>query len=245
MGRLVQQAMGHVFYAPDGGRDGAPTGAASAAEGNTGQGGPSSGGGDGQTGGGRTFTQADVDRLVGATRQETRERATRDLLGELGLDTVDALKGVVTAHREQEQANQTEAERLTQQLADREKTLETLRQQNREMGLRQDLADLSGELAVADANLAAEALLSSGLVTFGEDGKAQNLEEAVTRLFEKYALLKASAGTNNGAASAAGSVGSTNPSRPGSSPLTREAIARMTPAEINANWEAVQSALSH
>lgn len=236
---MWRRSLGRVLYEGDGaGGSGGGTG------GNT-SGGAGGGGNAGGSGGGdRTFTQADVDRLMGATRQEARDRATGELLKELGLENVDALKGLVTQHRERENAGKTEAEKLKADLAERDKVLATLRQQNRDLGLRQALAALTGDHAVADVNLAADALLASGLVEFNDDSSAKDLQGAVQKLVEKYPLLKAAGTTGSNTTGTTNSGGTTNPARQGGNALTREAIARMTPDEINANWERVQAVLS-
>lgn len=49
---------------------------------------------EGQTPG-KTFTQAEVDTLLGKTRQEGRDRATSALLQETGMKDVESLKSVI------------------------------------------------------------------------------------------------------------------------------------------------------
>jgi hypothetical protein len=232
---MWRRSFGRVLYEGDGGAGG-------------GTGGNTSGGAGGNTGGSsgsdRTFTQAEVNQLMGTTRQEARDRATGELLKELGLENVDALKGLVTQHRERENAGKTEAEKLKADLAERDKVLATLRQQNRDLGLRQALAALTGDHAVADVNLAADALLASGLVEFNDDSSPKDLQGAVQKLVEKYPLLKAAGTTGSNTTGTTNSGGTTNPARQGGNVLTREAIERMSPDEINANWDRVQAVLS-
>ncbi len=65
--------------------------------------------GDGS--GGKTYTQADVDALDQKLQRRYTKQATAGLLEELGLASVDELKSVVTAKREADQAQMSEAER--------------------------------------------------------------------------------------------------------------------------------------
>ncbi len=213
---------GQVFYDADGG----------------------AGGGDG----GKSFSQDDVNRLVGSARQEARDRATKELLSELGIDKVDDLKTIVTTHLQGQQAGKTEVEKLKGELAEREKLIGTLRQQNRTYALRHTIASLTGEHAVANAELAMNALLADGL-EFDEHDAPKDLEDAIKKLLEKYPLLKATTGvsddTSGGDDKGAKPVGNpANPARQGKK-LTREDVAKMTPAQINANWDAVKMVLEN
>ena len=50
--------------------------------------------------GSKTFTQDDVNRLIGETRTQARERAQQQFLTDLGVESVDALKGALKKMQE-------------------------------------------------------------------------------------------------------------------------------------------------
>lgn len=69
---------------------------------------------------GATFTQADVDRIVGERAKRAQQAAIADLLKELGLDSADTLKAKVKAAADQEAAQLTELEKAQKRIADLE-----------------------------------------------------------------------------------------------------------------------------
>lgn len=58
-----------------------------------------------------TFTQADLDRLVGSARKQARESVRNDLLKELGFESADDLKAMVTSAREKADAEKSDLEK--------------------------------------------------------------------------------------------------------------------------------------
>lgn len=58
----------------------------------------------------RTFTQAEVDRMMGATRDQGRRAAENQLAADLGIP-LDEAKQILTAHRERQEAEKTEAQK--------------------------------------------------------------------------------------------------------------------------------------
>ncbi len=63
-----------------------------------------------------TLSQADVNKLVGKARQEGKAVALKDILAELGLDSPDALKSLVTDAKAKREAEMSEAQKLQAQL---------------------------------------------------------------------------------------------------------------------------------
>lgn len=63
----------------------------------------------------RSFSQDEVNELLGKTRQESRDRATAGLLKELGIEDVDKLKTVVTGAEKMRQEQMTELEQATEE----------------------------------------------------------------------------------------------------------------------------------
>lgn len=63
-----------------------------------------------------TFTQADVDRIVGERAKRAQETARKALLEDLGLSDVDSLKSLVEDARKRKEADMTEAEKARAEL---------------------------------------------------------------------------------------------------------------------------------
>lgn len=60
--------------------------------------------------------QETVNRLVGEARQSGRDTATNTILENLGVDSMDSLKELVTSYKAQQEANMTELEKLQKQV---------------------------------------------------------------------------------------------------------------------------------
>jgi hypothetical protein len=73
------------------------------------------------TEGERTFTQADIDRIVGERAKRAEEAAVKRLLEQLGFDTPDAAKAAVTEAKKRADAEMSELEKLQAKLAETEK----------------------------------------------------------------------------------------------------------------------------
>lgn len=86
----------------------------------------------------KKFTQADVDRIAGETRQKGREAGVGDLLKELGFEKTDELKAIIKAHTDKENAEKSELQKTTEQLG---------KHQTRIGELESTLSDREGELA--------------------------------------------------------------------------------------------------
>ena len=82
---------------------------------------------------------------------------------------------------------------------------------------------------------AAFRLLDLDRIEFDAAGQPANIEALMQELLERRPWLGAGAFSNR--------ASPTNPSRDGQRTLTRDAIRRMSPDEINANWDAVAAAL--
>lgn len=91
----------------------------------------------------------------------------------------------------------------------------------------------TAETKVADAEVALQ-LIDRSKIKFSADGKPENLNELLKALVEAKPFLAAGPGVPATPAS--------NPARTGAK-FTLEQVQAMSPAEINANWEAVQEVL--
>ena len=61
--------------------------------------------------GGKTFTQEEVNTLMGKTRSEGREAGEKALLEKVGLKSVDDLTGIIKAAKDAEEANKSEVQK--------------------------------------------------------------------------------------------------------------------------------------
>lgn len=69
----------------------------------------------------KTFTQADVDRIMGETRRTGRQAGINEFLKELGVDSPDTLKATLAEAKKAREASMTEAERANARIAELEK----------------------------------------------------------------------------------------------------------------------------
>lgn len=76
---------------------------------------------------GATFTQADLDRIVGERAKRAKEAALGDFLKELGFEKPDDLKALVTSAKEAEAAKLSELEKAQQRIAQLEADAEKAR----------------------------------------------------------------------------------------------------------------------
>ncbi len=79
----------------------------------------------------RTFTQAEVDSLLGKTRQEGRDRAVAGLLKDTGAKDVESLKTIVQEAEEKRQKQLSELDKTTEEV-DRLKPFEQLAKEQEE-----------------------------------------------------------------------------------------------------------------
>lgn len=138
---------------------------------------------------------------------------------------VTALRAEAAEYRIKHKAVQEALEKANQELA-------RLSEQNRRNAIQ--IAIQTAQTRVVDAD-AAMRLLDEKRIEFAEDGRPKNIDELLRELVEARPYLAA--------ATTAVSTPAANPARSGTARLTPEQIAQMTPAEINANWEAVKETL--
>lgn len=70
----------------------------------------------GQQAGGQSFTQADVDRIIGERLKRAESAAMQKLLEKLGAKDEDELTGIVKAQRERDESEKTELQKLQDKL---------------------------------------------------------------------------------------------------------------------------------
>lgn len=164
---------------------------------------PNPGGNEGDGGQGttpQTFTQEQVNALLGRTRQEARERLQKDLAEKYG--DLEGLKELAEKWQSHEESQQTEAERLAAEhkkaLEKKEKALEDLQGANE--ALSQQLEDLvlRGEVEKQARAMGVDpdvawAMIDRGQLSLDEKGQAVGVKPALETLKkEKPALFGAS-----------------------------------------------------
>lgn len=198
----------HIFYDADGG----------------GAGGAGSEGGTTTEPPARTFTQAEVDAMMGRTRSEARTAAANELATDLGV-TVDEAKAIIADRNAAEDANKTEAQR------DREAAATAKAQAD---------ADRA-EAARERRSIAAErALLAAGIVLDTDPEKASAALARAVRMIdldaesfnavEQANTLKADVPglftPTEGSGTRPSPPGGTRPKPPAGGPTTKSAVER-------------------
>lgn len=184
--------------------------------------------------GGRTFTQAELDTIVGERATRAKGAAISELLGELGFEKADDLKALVKAAKDRQASEQTEAQKLAAQLAEAQKRETALGAQLRGQALQIAVQSAAQKLGIVDSEVALA--LVSGKIEFDQAGAPQGVEAALAELIKNKPYLKGQPTQSSGSPM-------NPPKAGGGAPLTRDAIAAMTPEQINANWDAVKAAL--
>lgn len=100
--------------------------------------------------GGKTFTQDQVDALVGNARKEGRDGGVSKLLKDLGVENADSLKALVDNAKKADDANKTELQKLNDQLA-----LAQKKATDAEAQAAKDLAALKERVLVSEIKIAA------------------------------------------------------------------------------------------
>ncbi len=143
------------------------------------------------------------------------------------------LRQVETELESARAAHLQEVEQLRKQLTDAQTTMA-----NREATYKQQNARHMVESAARDLGMpdpaAAWMLLPPSALEFDDSGAPTNVAKALEALLQVHPILAGGNPTNV-----------TNPARSSGAPsLSRQALANMTPQEINANWEAISQQLA-
>ena len=172
----------------------------------------------------RMFTQQEVNSIIA----ERAGRMTAKQLSELGVSSIEELSAIVQKSREREQAEMTELQKAQAANAELEKRLEQAAAAQKALAMQSDIVALSAKLGIVDAD-AAYRLLDKGAIEFDANGKPTNTEALLNDLLKAKPYL-AGAGTS-----------AMNPGR--ARKFSRDEIEKMSPAEINKNWDAIKDSL--
>ena len=183
----------------------------------------------------RTFTQAELDRIVGQRLAEERAKFA----------DFDALKAKAAKFDEIDAASKTEVERLTQQLAAAQAQAQAATEQSRATLRRAALMSEAAKAQAVDPDVVLALLASDDTIAVTDDGSVQGAAEAVARLLEAKTYLRAAPvapEVTPPAAPTPPTSGATPPpkggadggpkGRPAAGQLSREDLARMTPDQI-------------
>jgi hypothetical protein len=133
-----------------------------------------------------------------------------------------------------ENAQLSETERAKKEATDAQTKAQQLEKDLKDSRVRAEIAVQAPGLKIVDAD-AAHKLLDGGAIQFDDQGKPTNVKTLLEVLVKDKPFLIQQAGTT---------TPPNNPARDGSNTLTKEAIEKMSPQEINANWEQVQKVLA-
>lgn len=140
----------------------------------------------------RTFTQADVDRLMGERAHRASQAAVSELLQELEIENLDGLRQTVQAHRAAQEAQMTELERAQRRIQELDEERKRLETENRTRMLETEVVTVSTSLGFRNPRDGI-ALADLSAVTIGDDGKVAGVEEALKALLEVRPYLKGEA----------------------------------------------------
>lgn len=212
-----------ILWAPDDGGDGDGGGDSNQTQ-NPGTNDGDGAGGDGGSGEIRLTSAQLAERLDRQART-----AVNKLLSGLGFEKAADLKAAIERQRQADDANKSELQKANERIAAFEKEKQTWQQQRQDQALQLAVQATATELGIVDAEVALALVRSN--ITFDDDGTPQGVKAALTKLLADKPYLKGGTSTSP-----------TNPPRQGAT-LTKADIEKMTPEQINANWEAVSKAL--
>lgn len=172
----------------------------------------------------RTFSQGEVDRMI----KGRAEREARKMLSDLGVSSVDELKAIIKQKEEREEAEKSELQKAQERAAELEKQLSAAAEAQKAMAMQTDITAKAAKLGIVDPD-AAFKLLDKGAIEYGDDGRPKNTEALLMAMLKERPYL---AGTGSSV---------TNPGKDRT--YTREEIEKMTPEQINKNWDAIKSYL--
>lgn len=140
----------------------------------------------------RTFSQADVDRLMGERAARARQAAVNELLQELEIENLDTLRGTVQAQRQAQEAQMTELQKAQRRIQELDEERKRLAAENRTRVIETEVITAATALGFRNPR-DGMALADLTAVAVGDDGKVTGVEEALKALLEARPYLKAEA----------------------------------------------------
>jgi predicted ribosome quality control (RQC) complex YloA/Tae2 family protein len=152
----------------------------------------------------KTFTQDELNEIVGKVRNDGREAGLKDALKKLGVEDLDAAVDAVKKAKELEEANLSEKEKLEkriQELEDANKkasqTLSETESQAMEATIKAAVVDQAA--SKFESGEAVYQLLDRFLITVDDNGDVVGVDKALEKVAEKYpfTVRKGKAGVTN------------------------------------------------
>ncbi len=146
-----------------------------------------------------TFTQEEVNQLLGKIRSEGRtkgnEQAIDDILEKTGIESLEHLIAMAGEHKELTLSAMTDKERLESELADSKLAEERANAREATATSAANEAVIKSAVVGAAAGRfesaeAAYMLLDTDSLVLAEDGSVEGIEEALEALLETYPFLK-------------------------------------------------------
>lgn len=179
------------------------------------------------SGAGKMFSQDEVNKII----KGRSERELQRMLGEIGFQSIDELKTLVKQKKEHEDAEKSELQKAQERAAALEKEKETLLASQKTRTAQYDVAVKAAKLGIVDPD-AAYRLMDQGKIEFDDAGNPTNTEVLLQDLIKNKPYL---VGSGSSAANAAKQTPA----------FTREQIEKMSPEQINKNWESIKGFLEH
>lgn len=172
----------------------------------------------------KLFTQDDVNKMI----KGRSDREVQKLLSDIGFQSVDELKNLVKLNKEREEAEKSELQKAQERAKELEKQLAASAELQKNMATLADITAKAAKLGIVDPD-AAFKLLDKGAIEYDDDGKPKNTEALLVAMLKERPYL---AGTGSSAM---------NPGK--NRTYTRDEIEKMSPEDINKNWDAIKSFL--
>ena len=176
----------------------------------------------------KTFSQDEVNRMIKARA----EREIQALLRAKGLAGMDELEALVQAKNAAKEAEMSELQKAQERAAQLEKQLADAAEKQKALMTQSDITAKAAKLGIIDPD-AAYKLLNRSELEYGDDGAPTNTETLLVALLKEKPYL------------AGGGSSAMNPAKKQQQTFTREQIEKMSPEQINKNWESIKGFLEH
>lgn len=172
----------------------------------------------------KAYSQSELNRMFA----ERAKQAESALLKRLGFESPDDAEKLLAQVREKQEAEKSELQKAMEMADAKDKQLQALMERQKELVVQSGVTTIANRLGIIDPD-AAYRLLDKSAIEYDENGQAKNIEPLLVSMLKDRPYL-----TGKGASAM-------NPGR--TRKFSREEIERMTPAEINKNWDAIQEYL--